>query len=170
MDSQRVVIGQKVEQFIHTDPDVAWRAWTDGSEFVRWFPGVNEVHKVGDAPLGVGSKVAVKGAAEAEIEILEFDPGSRVFTYRLPTRYAEFQPHKASVQVKHSLTGTEVDWVLKLDDEGFSFFGIGGKAKRDADLVMTVSLDKLKELLEAEAYSTPEFETDQRTSRWDDGA
>jgi len=170
MESQRIVMGQKVEQFIHTDPDTAWRAWTDGTEFVRWFPGVSDVRKIGDGPLGVGTTVAVKGAAEAEIEILEFDPEHRVFTYRLPTRYAEFQPHRASVQIKHSLTGTEVDWVLKLDDEGFSFFGIGGKAKRDADLVMTVSLDKLKELLEAEAYSTPEFETDERTSRWDDGA
>ncbi len=170
MESQRIVIGQKVEQFIHTDPDTAWRAWTDGSELVRWFPGVAEVRKVGDGPLGVGTKIAVSGAAQAEIEILEFDAERRVFTYRLPTRYAEFQPHSASVQVKHSLTGTEVDWVLKLDNEGRSFLGIGGKAKRDADLVMTVSLEKLKELLEAEAYSTPEFETDTRTSRWDDGA
>lgn len=170
MDSQRIVIGQKVEQFIHTDPDTAWQAWTVASELVRWFPGVSEVQKRGDEPLGVGTKVAVKGAAEAEIEILEFDAEHRVFTYRLPTRYAEFQPHRASVQVKHSLTGAEVDWVLKLDDEGRSFFGIGGKAKRDADLVMTVSLEKLKELLEAEAYSTPEFETDDRASRWDDGA
>ena len=155
MDSQRIVIGQKVEQFIHTDPDTAWQAWTVASELVRWFPGVSEVQKLGDEPLGVGTKVAVKGAAEAEIEILEFDAEHRVFTYRLPT---------------HSLTGAEVDWVLKLDNEGRSFFGIGGKAKRDADLVMTVSLEKLKELLEAEAYSTPEFETDDRASRWDDGA
>lgn len=170
MESERIVIGQKVEQFIHTDPDVAWRAWTDGSELVRWFPGVSEVRKVGDGALGVGSKISVRGAAEAEIEMLEFDAEHRVFTYRLPTRYAEFQPHRASVQVKHSLTGTEVDWVLKLDDEGRSFLGIGGKAKRDAELVMTVSLDKLKDLLEAEAYSTPDFETDERTSRWDEGA
>ncbi len=170
MDSERIVIGQKVEQFIHTDPDVAWRSLIDGSEFVRWFPGVNEVRKIGDEPLGVGTKVAMRGAAEAEIEILEFDAENRVISYRLPTRYAEFQPHRASVQVKHSLTGTEVDWVLKLDNEGRSFFGIGGKAKRDAELVMTVSLEKLKELLETEAYSTPDFETDERTARWDEGA
>ena len=52
--------------------------------------------------------------------------------------------------------------MLKLDNEGRSFFGIGGKAKRDADLVMTVSLEKLKDLLEAEAYSTPDFESDER--------
>ena len=170
MESQRIVGGQRAEQFIHTDPDVAWRAWTDGSELVRWFPGVTEVRKVGEGPLEAGSRVAVDGAGQAEIEILEFDPEHRAFTYHLPTRYAEFRPHRATVQVKPSLTGAEVDWALKLDSEGRSIFGIGGKAKRDADLVMTVALTKLKELLESEAYSTPDFETDTRTSRWDEGA
>ena len=170
MESQRIVSGIRVEQFIHTDPDVAWRAWIDGSELVRWFPGVTEVRKVGDGPLGVGTRVAVDGAAQAEVEVVEFDAEHRVFTYRLPTRYAEFRPHTASVQIKHSLTGAEVDWSLKLDNPGRNFLGIGGKASRDAQLVMTVALEKLKEILESEAYSTPDFETDERTSRWDEGA
>ena len=170
MESQRIVTGIRAEQLIHTDPDVAWRAWTDGSELVRWFPGVTEARTVGDGTLGLGTRVAVDGAAKAEIEIVEFDNEHRAFTYRLPTRYAEFRPHRASVQIKHSLTGSEVDWVLRLDDPGRSFLGFGGKASRDAHLVMTVALEKLKEMLESEAYSTPDFETDSRTARWDEGA
>ena len=57
MESERIAIGQKVEQFIHTDPDVAWRAWTDGSELVRWFPGVSEVRKLGTERSGLGAKL-----------------------------------------------------------------------------------------------------------------
>ncbi len=168
MQSHRIVSGIRAEKFIHTDPDAAWRAWTSRAELVRWFPGVSEAALVDGGEPAAGAKVAVSGAASAQIEILEFDPEHRVFTYRLPTRYAEFRPHTASVQVKFSLTGVEVDWVLQLADEGFSFLGIGGGAKRDANLVMTVALDKLKELLETEAYSTPDIEADTRSTRWDE--
>lgn len=166
MSSQRVVSGLRSEQFIHTDPDVAWEAWTDKAVLVKWFPGVTDLTKVSDGEITAGSKVVIKGAAEAEIEILEFEPG-RVLTYRLPSKYAEFRPHRATVQIKPSLTGTEVDWVLQLDEKGGGFLGFRSPAK-DANLVMTVALTKLKEFLESEAYSTPDFESDDRSKRWDE--
>ena len=166
MASQRVVQGLRAEQFIHTEPDTAWKAWTIGAELVRWFPGVDEVVMVGDGELGLGARVDIKGAAEAQIEILEFEP-SRILTYQLPTRYAEFRPHRATVQVKPSLTGTEVDWVLDLDAKGGGFLGFASP-KKDAHLVMRVALEKLKELLEREAYNTPDFEADDRSKRWDE--
>ena len=72
MSSQRVVSGLRSEQFIHTDPDVAWEAWTDKAVLVKWFPGVTDLSKVSDGEITAGSKVVIKGAAEAEIEILEF--------------------------------------------------------------------------------------------------
>ena len=166
MASQRVVSGLRAEQFIHTDPDTAWRAWTIRAELVRWFPGVTNVASVGDSELGPGTRVDIKGAAEAQIEILEFNP-PRLLTYQLATRYAEFRPHRATVQIKPSLTGTEVDWVLELEEKGGGFLGFASP-KKDAELVMKVALGKLKDLLELEAYSTPDFEVDDRSKRWDE--
>ena len=166
MSSQRVVSGLRSEQFIHTDPKVAWEAWTEKSVLVQWFPGVAELSKISDGEIAAGSKVRIKGAAEAEVEILEFESG-RVLTYRLLSRYAEFRPHRATVQVKPSLTGTEVYWVLQLDEKGGGFLGFRSPSK-DATLVMTVALSKLKEFLESEAYSTPDFDSDDRSKRWDE--
>ena len=166
MSSQRVVSGLRSEQYIHTDPEVAWKAWTDKAVFVKWFPGVTDLNKVSDGEISPGSKILITGAAEAEIEILEFEPG-RILTYRLPSRYAEFRPHRATVQIKPSLTGAEVAWVLQLDEKGGGFLGFRSPAK-DANLVMTVALTKLKEFLESEAYSTPDFESDDRSKRWDE--
>jgi carbon monoxide dehydrogenase subunit G len=166
MSSQRVVSGLRSEQFIHTDPEVAWQAWTEKAVLVQWFPGVSELTKISEGTIAAGSKVLITGAAEAEVEIIEFELG-RVLTYRLLSRYAEFRPHRATVQIKPSLTGAEVAWVLQLDEKGGGFLGFRSPSK-DANLVMTVALSKLKEFLESEAYSTPGFESDDRSKRWDD--
>ena len=54
MSSQRVVSGLRSEQYIHTDPEVAWKAWTDKAVLVKWFPGVTDLSKVSDGEISPG--------------------------------------------------------------------------------------------------------------------
>ena len=166
MASQRITSGVRAEAFIHTEPGVTWRMWTDPNELPRWFPGVASVTIQAAAADGANARVRIEGPDTVEIEILTAEEPTEL-TYRLPSAFGDLKPHIGTILVKASLTGTEVDWIIKLDDESRGFLGLGG-SKGSAQRSMQAALDALKTLLEAEAYRRPEVDTDVRRSRWDD--
>ncbi len=166
MASQRVTSGIRAEAFIHTEPALTWRMWTDPTELTRWFPGVASVTKQAAAADGTNARVQIEGPDTVEIEILTAEEPTEL-TYRLPSAFGDLKPNTGTILIKASLTGTEVSWTVKLDNESRGFLGLGG-SKGGVQRTMQAALDALKTLLEAEAYRRPEVDSDVRRSRWDD--
>ncbi|MBM4438333.1 MAG: SRPBCC family protein, partial [Actinobacteria bacterium] len=115
--------------------------------------------------LAAGSKVRLDGTAAVELEVLEIEPPNTL-TYRLPAAYGELPPHTGTLWVKPSLTGAEIDWIIKLDSER-GLLGLGGP-KRAAESAMKRALRALKSLVESESYRRPEVGGGERRRAWDD--
>ena len=107
--------GFSMTERVARGPDLVFRVLADVEAIPEWLPEVTRIEKVGDAPLGRGSRLretrTVMGKeAQTELQVCEYEPGAR-YSVKNTTSGVDTYYHYTLVPVG---AGTRVELVCDI--------------------------------------------------------